>query len=219
MIGFLRGEVMDLLDNRVTLLVGGVGYQVVIVPGPELASLAVGSKLDLHIHTHVREDALDLFGFFDRTGKALFLKLLGVSGIGPKGAMAMLGGLSAPALIEAILTGDVALLQKIPGVGKKTAERVVLELGDALKKPEWSSLAGAARSGSSSGGSPLSDVLGDAHEALVQLGFRDSDVSTVLKRLEAEKGAGKPNTEDYVRWGLQQLGMAGQMRGALGNGA
>jgi Holliday junction DNA helicase RuvA len=207
MIGFLRGEVLDLIDNRATLLVGGVGYQVVIAHGPELSSLAVGSKLDLHIHTHVREDALDLYGFFDRTGKALFLKLLGVSGIGPKGAMAMLGGLSASALIEAILGGDVALLQKIPGVGKKTAERVVLELGDALKKPEWSTVAAARPM--------LSDALGDARDALVQLGFRDSDVSGVLKKLEAEKGPSKPKTEDYIRWGLQQLGMSGQMRGAL----
>ncbi|MFN7685636.1 MAG: Holliday junction branch migration protein RuvA [Oligoflexia bacterium] len=203
MIGFLRGEVLDLAETRVTLLVAGVGYQVQVAAGPEVSSLAVGSKLELHIHTHVREDALDLYGFFDRTGKALFLKLLGVSGIGPKGAMAMLSGLSTSSLVEAILTGDVALLTKIPGVGKKTAERVVLELGDTLKKPEWSQVASArARL---SGGVLTPGVLSDAHEALVQLGFRDADVGAVLKRLEAEKGAEKPKTEDYVRWGLQQL--------------
>jgi holliday junction DNA helicase RuvA len=206
MIGFLRGEVLDLLDHRITLLVGGVGYQVQVVAGPELAGLAVGSKLDLHIHTHVREDALDLYGFFTRADKALFLKLLSVSGIGPKGALSILSGLSAQALVEAILGGDVATLQKIPGVGKKTAERVVLELGDALKKPEWS--AGlSVRSSPKQGG--VSSPLADAQEALVQLGFRDVDVTAVLKRLDAEKRGGnsgdEPKAEDYVRWGLQQL--------------
>jgi Holliday junction DNA helicase RuvA len=210
MIGFLRGEVLDISDSKVTLLVGGVGYQIQLATAPESAALAVGSKLDLHVHTHVREDALDLYGFFDRTEKALFLKLLSVTGIGPKGAMAFLLGMSAAVLVEAILSGDVAALQKIPGVGKKTAERVVLELGDTLKKkPEFAVLAaqagavrGLAGAGSAAG---LGSSLADAQEALVQLGFREVDVTSVLKRLEAEKRELKPRTEDYVRWGLQQL--------------
>lgn len=203
MIGFLRGEVLDLSEtSRITLLVGGVGYQVQIVTGPESASLAQGSKLDLHIHTHVREDALDLYGFFSSTEKALFLKLLSVSGIGPKGAMSILSGLSAQALIEAILQGDVATLQKAPGVGKKTAERVVLELADHFKKKsEWVGLSSAPRSLSDG----MTSSTADAHEALVQLGFRDADVAAVLKRLESEKKNEKPRAEDYVRWGLQQL--------------
>jgi Holliday junction DNA helicase RuvA len=203
MIGFLRGEVLDLTDaSKITLLVGGVGYQVQVVTGPEAASLAQGSKLDLHIHTHVREDALDLYGFFSSTEKALFLKLLSVSGIGPKGAMSILSGLSAQSLVEAILQGDVATLQKAPGVGKKTAERVVLELADHFKKKsEWTALSSAPRVSVDG----VSSSTADAHDALVQLGFRDVDVAAVLKRLESEKKSEKPRAEDYVRWGLQQL--------------
>lgn len=206
MIGFLSGEVIDWADSRLTVLVGGVGYQVSVAAGPASSSLAVGSKVELHVHTHVREDALDLYGFFDRTEKSLFLKLLSVSGIGPKGAMAILSGLSVPALVEAILSGDTASLQKIPGVGKKTAERVVLELADTLKKkPELSGLVGASSARGASLPASAGQSLLDAHDALVQLGFRDADVSAVLKKLDSEKKDEKPRAEDYIRWGLQQL--------------
>ena len=219
MIGFLRGEVLDFTDNRVLLLVGGVGYQVALPSGAETASLAVGSKLDLHIHTHVREDALDLYGFLTRTEKELFLLLLSVNGIGPKGALAVLSGMSPATLIEAILSGDHGRLQKIPGVGKKTAERLVLELSDVLKKrADLMAHASSApvRMERSSGVamSPASGVhmkaFLDAQEALVQLGFRESDVVTVLKRMESEGVSGESGPagwkpEEVVRKALQQL--------------
>lgn len=217
MIGFLRGEVIDITDHRVLLLVGGVGYQVALPQGAETASLALGSSLDVHVHTHVREDALDLYGFITRTEKELFLLLLGVNGIGPKGALAVLSGMSPGTLVGAILSGDHGSLQKIPGVGKKTAERIVLELTDVLKKrPD---LAAHAASGPSrpakSSGSPTVSIdfavraFADAREALVQLGFRDNDVLSVLKRMESEDSSSdqvsgwKP--EEVVRRALQQL--------------
>ncbi len=218
MIGFLRGEVLDITDNRVLLLVGGVGYQLALPQGAETASLAVGSSLDIHIHTHVREDALDLYGFVSRTEKELFLLLLGVNGIGPKGALAVLSGMSPGSLVSAILSGDHGSLQKIPGVGKKTAERIVLELSDVLKKrPDL--MAHAATTPVQSAKAPAKPVapavgfamraFSDAREALVQLGFRDNEVLSVLKRMETEELAAdlaagwKP--EEVVRRALQQL--------------
>jgi Holliday junction DNA helicase RuvA len=219
MIGFLRGEVLEVVDNRVLLLVGGVGYQVTLPQGAELGSLAVGSKLDVQIHTHVREDALDLYGFLKRADKELFLLLLGVNGIGPKGALAVLSGMSVGALVEAILSGNHGLLQKIPGVGKKTAERLVLELSDVLKKrPDLAAEAAGASHGAPavrkvvvpSGVGFALRAFSDAQDALVQLGFRESDVITVLKRIETERadsgealGAFAP--EDLVKVALQQL--------------
>lgn len=212
MIGFLRGEVLEILEHRVLMLVGGVGYQVSLPYGPESSSLAVGSALDLYIHTHVREDALDLYGFLSRTEKDLFLLLLGVNGIGPRGALAVLSGMSPSTLVQAILGGDHVSLQKIPGVGKKTAERLVLELSDVLKKrPDLLAQSGGVNRVAVS--PPLSFSLKafvDAREALVQLGFRDADVNSVLKRIETESSEELANSkglkpEELVRRALQQL--------------
>jgi Holliday junction DNA helicase RuvA len=218
MIGFLRGEVMDITDHRVLLLVGGVGYQVALPQGAEMASLAVGSSLDVHVHTHVREDALDLYGFITRTEKELFLLLLSVNGIGPKGALAVLSGMSPGSLVGAILSGDHGSLQKIPGVGKKTAERIVLELTDVLKKrPDLT--AHAVTVSAQPAKTPAKSLavsmdfavraFADAREALVQLGFRDNDVLSVLKRMESEDSSSDQSLgwqpEEVVRRALQQL--------------
>jgi Holliday junction DNA helicase RuvA len=218
MIGFLRGEVLDITDHRVLLLVGGVGYQIALPQGAETSSLAIGSSLDVHIHTHVREDALDLYGFVTRSEKELFLLLLGVNGIGPKGALAVLSGMSSGTLVGAILSGDHGSLQKIPGVGKKTAERIVLELTDVLKKrPDLTAHAASipgqpAKSSSKSPNAAMDFAVrafADAREALVQLGFRDNDVLSILKRMETEDSSSdqasgwKP--EEVVRRALQQL--------------
>lgn len=132
MISHLRGALLEKNPNAVVVDVHGVGYEVTI-PVTVYSSLpAVGAEVALHIHTHVREDALLLFGFVSAAEKALFEKLISVSGIGPKLAVTALSGLAAPELIAAIRTGALDQLVKIPGVGKKTAERMVLELRDKL---------------------------------------------------------------------------------------
>ena len=217
MIGFLRGDVLDVTDNRILLLVGGVGYQVTLAHGPESDTLVAGAKLEVHVHTHVREDALDLYGFITRVEKELFLLLLTVNGIGPKGALAVLSGMSPATLVEAILGGDHGKLQKIPGVGKKTAERLVLELSDALKKrPDLISVAPQAGGTSSRGGARVSathtlgslgKAFSDAQEALVQLGFREADVVSVLRRMESDGSPElkSPEPQEIVRRALQQL--------------
>jgi holliday junction DNA helicase RuvA len=132
MIAHLRGAVLEKHPNLVIVDVGGVGYEVTIPVSAYSSVPDRGAEVRLHIHTHVREDALALFGFLTAADKTLFEKLIGVSGIGPKLAITALGGLTAPDLAAAIRSGSLEQLVRIPGVGKKTAERMVMELRDKL---------------------------------------------------------------------------------------
>ena len=134
MIAHLRGSLLEKQPNRIIVDVGGVGYDVSVPLSTFYGLGEAGATVALRIHTHVREDALALFGFATRLEQELFERLIGVSGIGPKLALAVLSGIEPPDLIRAIERGDVARLTAIPGVGKKTAERIVLELKDRLPR-------------------------------------------------------------------------------------
>ena len=160
MIAHLRGKLIAKHPNQAIVEAGGVGYDVTISV-PTFTELShVGAEVALHIHTHVREDAIALFGFLHPEEKQLFEKLLSVSGIGPKLAITILSGMPAPDMVSAIRGNDVARLTRITGIGKKTAERMVLELRDKL---EHFGVAPAA--------SPVSATEEDVLSALVNLGF------------------------------------------------
>lgn len=163
MIAHLRGRLSLKTPNQAIVDCGGVGYEVVISVATFSALPAEGNEVSLHIHTHVREDQLALFGFAEREEKRLFEKLLTISGIGPKLAITVLSGISADRLVTAIRSGDHATLTRIPGIGKKTAERVVLELKDKLD--DFGAAAPAA------GGAHSSPAGDDALSALVNLGY------------------------------------------------
>ena len=132
MIAFLRGRVLEKQPNRVLVDVNGVGYEVFIPLSTFYDVGDEGTETALRIHTHVREDALQLFGFLTLLERQMFERLIAVSGIGPKLAIAVLSGLETRDLVSAVQRADVARLTTIPGVGKKTAERIVLELKDRL---------------------------------------------------------------------------------------
>jgi Holliday junction DNA helicase RuvA len=132
MIGFLRGTVLEKHPNQVIVEAAGVGYDVQIPISTYTSLPAEGNSVALRIYTHVREDALLLFGFATPEEKTVFEKLISVSGIGPKLAVTVLSGLPTPDLVSAIRNSDVQRLVRIPGVGKKTAERIVLELKEKL---------------------------------------------------------------------------------------
>lgn len=134
MIAKLRGRVADKEAGKVTVDVGGVGYEVAIPIETYSRIGGTGDEVSLHIYTHVRENALALFGFDSQRDKNLFEKCLNVSGVGPRLALALLSGLSTPDLLGAIRTGDTKRLVRVPGVGKKTAERIVLELRDKVSE-------------------------------------------------------------------------------------
>lgn len=133
MIAHLRGTLLEKHPNQLIVEVGGVGYDVTIPVSAYSSLPGIGLEVRLHIHTHVREDALVLFGFVAPVDKMLFEKLITVSGVGPKLAITALGGLTAPDLAAAIKAGALEQLTRIPGVGKKTAERLILELRDKLE--------------------------------------------------------------------------------------
>ena len=163
MIAHLHGRILDKQPNRLIVDVNGVGYDVAVPLSTFYGLGEAGSDIVLRIHTHVREDALALYGFATRLEQDLFERLIGVSGIGPRLALAVLSGIEPGDLIRAIETSDVARLTAIPGVGKKTGERIVLELRDRLPRgrPE----------------SPVSEVAApsalkdDVLSALVNLGY------------------------------------------------
>src|SRR5437870_12806468 len=146
MIAHLRGRLLAKHPNQAIVETGGVGYDVTISV-PTFSDLpAVGAEVTLHIHTHVREDLIALYGFLRPAEKRLFEKLITVSGIGPKLAITILSGMSAETMVGAIRSNDVAQLTRIPGIGKKIAERMVLELRDKLESFTISAVAPPAAS-------------------------------------------------------------------------
>ena len=134
MIAHLRGRILEKQPNRVVVDVGGVGYDVAVPLSTFYGLAEPGGPIALRVHTHVREDAISLFGFATALELDLFLRLIGISGIGPKVGLAVLSGIEPADLVTAIERSDLARLTAIPGVGKKTSERIVLELKDRLPK-------------------------------------------------------------------------------------
>jgi Holliday junction DNA helicase RuvA len=181
MIAHLRGRVFAKQPNQVILDVGGVGYDVAISIPTFTALPAEGAEAALFIYTHVREDALALFGFLDINEKRLFEKLIGVSGIGARLAITVLSGLPPERLVAAIRGQDHATLTRIPGIGKKTAERVVLELKDKLEDMASAPMA-------SSAGPSGEDVL----SAMVNLGYpRPAAQKAVETAIERDAAAAR----------------------------
>jgi holliday junction DNA helicase RuvA len=180
MIGHLRGVVLLKSPDELVIEAGGVGYQI-IAPISTYASLPEeGMPASLRIYTHVREDALVLFGFATREEKAVFERLITVSGIGPKLAVTVLSGLATADLIGAIRTGDIARLIKIPGVGKKTAERIVLELRDKLTGIEQPAAPAPEV------GPALSNLERDVLSALVNLGCARPAAEDAVRKAKAQ---------------------------------
>ena len=178
MIAHLHGRLLAKHPNQAIVETGGVGYDVVISV-PTYSDLpGAGSDVALHIHTHVREDQIALYGFLHPTEKQLFEKLITVSGIGPKLAITILSGMAADAMAASIRGNDIARLTKIPGIGKKTAERMVLELRDKLPVPT---------TGSAPAIPTLSAVEEDVLSALVNLGYQRASAEKALAA--ASKGS------------------------------
>jgi len=185
MIAFLRGKLLEKHPNQIVIDTGGVGYDVVIPISTFSALPDAGAEVALRIHTHVREDALALFGFWTPAEKALFEKLISVSGIGPSLAIKVLSGLATPAIIDAIRGGQVEQLVRIPGVGKKTAERMVLELKDKLE-----GLGGGALPAISSKAEPvLSAIEQDVLSALLNLGCQRAAAEAAVRKAKAAEPA------------------------------
>jgi len=189
-IAHLRGRVLEKHPNRLVVDVNGVGYDVFVPLSTFYGLGEAGAEIALRIHTHVREDALALYGFTTLLEQELFERLIGVSGIGPKLALAVLSGIEPPELMRAIERGDVARLTAIPGVGKKTSERIVLELKDRLPR---ALAATAASAGDAPSGAPA--VRDDVLSALVNLGYhRPLAEQAVASAIKSEPDGGFERT-------------------------
>ncbi len=183
MIAYLSGKLIEKQANTAIVDVGGVGYEVSI-PLTTFYELGdVGSDVQLRIYTHVREDAIQLFGFKTLRERDLYLRLISVQGIGPKSGIAMLSGMSADEIIMAIRTNDLARLKSIPGVGLKTAERLVIELRDKVGEMSES---GSALDTASRTALPSDAIFEDALSALINLGYQRNAAEKALNHAASE---------------------------------
>ena len=189
MIAELEGRVSRLSPTHLVVMTGGVGYRVAVTPSTVERATHSRDHLRLLVHTAVREDAIDLYGFATEDELELFELLLTVSGVGPKTAMGIIGGAAADVLREGIASGDAAYLSKVAGVSKKNAERLTLEL-----KGKMGSIGASSTAGGPSG-------AGDAVEALASLGFSEADARAAVSRLDRTLPA-----QEIVRLALKELG-------------
>ena len=202
MIGRLTGTIVEqAFDGACLIEVGGVGYEVWVPLGTVGQLPRSPGQATLHVHTHLREDALTLYGFAQQEDRAAFRTLLGVTGVGPRLALAILSQLNASELADAIHRGDRARFKGISGVGKKIVERLVLELTDKLPAGPSSSMVPAAPAGGikAVAGEPLAAV----HGALLQMGFKSGEAEGAVQRLTPE-AEGKA-TEELLREALVLL--------------
>ena len=182
MIGSLRGEVLERgLDGVVLLEVGGVGYHVVVSPRT-LSELEPTTSAFLYVHHHIREDGQTLYGFAAREERTTFQVLIGTHGVGPALAMAILATHPPAALVDIVAAADLAALTMVPGVGKKTAERLLVELKNRLSVPVLDPVGGG---GSSTNGS----AIGDVREALAGLGYGPEEIREALRELPTDADA------------------------------
>ena len=198
MIGQLRGQLAEKRPNQVLVDVGGVGYLVQIPLSTFSALGDLRGAVTLLIHTHVREDQLALYGFLTSREKHFFELLLSVSGVGPSLALKILSGMHVEEIIPAVRKGDLAQLVRIPGVGRKTAERIVLELRDKLAATEAVSAERRA---------PTNDIEADVLSALLNLGYERRDAERAVDEIRRAGAAAKPGQtfEVLLRTALQHL--------------
>ena len=187
MIGRLRGEIAEKAADSVLIDVGGVGYEVAVTPTTVAALPGVGQLGVLHTHLHVREDLMALYGFVSADERNIFQTLIGVSGVGPKLALAVLGTFGPDDLRNIVVAEDVAALTAVPGIGQRSAQKLLLELRPKLDLPD----------------SPLqaSGTLAEVREALEALGYQATEIRDVLRDLSPDAGV-----EEGLRSALQELG-------------
>ena len=206
MIAWIQGTVLEKSAGEVVLFTpGGVGYRLFCSMNT-LASLpGVDKECSLHAQLVVREDAMELYGFEKTDERDMFLRLNAVSGIGPKTALFVLGSMSLPDLRLAILTGDLNALSRAPGVGKKTAQRIALELKDKVTEDAFSSGISLEGIAFAEGDLPAADALGEALQALKTLGYSPQEAANALKGV---KGQGE-TADELIRLALRHMAQQG----------
>jgi Holliday junction DNA helicase RuvA len=196
MIARLRGRLLEKAPEQIVVDAGGVGYQLFVSLNSFYRLPNPGVEVDLYVHTHVREDALQLYGFLDAAERALFLLLLQVSTIGPKVALGVLSGMDTPDLETAIADGDVRRLVAVPGIGKKKADLMVLQLREKVRVLQQS------RAAASTSTARVGGDAAEAVSALVNLGYKQHEAERAVARAEQ---AGTHALADLIREALRRL--------------
>ena len=210
MIGYIKGTVDSIFEDRVLVENNGIGYEI-YVPGSDLSVMPhSGEEVKLYTYLHVREDLMQLFGFLTHDSLGLFKLLITVSGIGPKGALGILSTMDAYTLRFAILANDSKSISRAPGIGKKTAEKLVLELRDKIDADSFISSEGASDAGMAVLSGNISagmqaDASKDAIEALVALGYSATDSARAVKSVLAALGDEPSDVEVILKHALKVI--------------
>ena len=202
MIAYIKGKVAEILEDRVILEAGAMGYNLFMPMASAEAVLKRGDDVKLYTHLHVREDVMQLFGFLTKDDLHPFPLVLGVNGIGPKAALGILSGLTADELRFAVLSEDVKTISKAPGVGKKTAQKLILELKDKMDLQEAFDLKTQHVQEAQGDMADLSDARREAVEALTALGYSGADALKAVKRVEMTSGM---DVEPLLKAALKNL--------------
>ena len=198
MYAFIEGQVCEKGTGELVLLAGGVGYRIACSMNTLQAAPAVGETMRCHTILSVREDAMELFGFASREEKHMFQSLTGISGVGPKLALAILGSMPLKDLNLAILLGDITALSRAPGVGKKTAQRIALELKDKISQAD---VEAAGTAPASAAALTAADNVTEALEALIALGYTPTEARGALAQVKDQSGT----ADELIRLALRAM--------------
>ena len=202
MISYIRGELAAVEEDRVIVEVGGIGWGI-FMSGRAMGSLpAVGSEVKLHTYLNVKEDAMQLFGFLTRDDLAVFRQVIQVNGIGPKGGLAVLSVLTPDDLRFAVMSNDVKAISAAPGIGKKTAEKLILELKDKLKIEDALEHAATGEEMTEPGTAQGTQVQADAVAALAALGYGSTEALRAVRKVE---DSGEMTVEEVLKQALKYL--------------
>ena len=206
MIAWIQGTVAEKGEGELVLFTaGGVGYRLLCSVNTLAAVPGVGKECSLHAHLSVREDAMELYGFEKAEERDMFRRLISVSGIGPRTALSVLGSMPLSDLRLAIVMGDLGTLSRAPGIGKKTAQRIALELKDKIADDSLPSGAGMGDLAFADSGAPAQDALGEAMQALKSLGYSPQEAAAALKGVK-EQGA---TADELIRLALRHMARHG----------
>lgn len=200
MIGYIRGSIEEIEEWGLVIDRGGMGFRI-FMPGALLAQqVRIGDEVKIFTYLHVKEDAMQLYGFFTKDDLEVFKLLLNVNGIGPKAALGVLSGLTADELRFAVLSDDAATIAKAPGIGKKTAQKLILELKDkfSLEEAFESKLSHVQEKSAGS----MQDGTGEAVQALVALGYSNTEALQAVRKVD---GFGEMDTEEILKAALKHL--------------
>lgn len=203
MISFIKGKASDMTQSSVILENNGIGYEI-FMTGSDLSRISIGGEYKIHTYFQVREDAMVLFGFLQKDDLSMFRLLLGVNGIGPKGALGVLSGLSADELRFAILADDAKTVSKAPGIGKKTAQKLILELRDKLSLEEAFEQKLAHETSGQAVAAPdgMTAAKREAVEALTALGYSSTEAYAAVRSVT---GVDLENVEEILKAALKNF--------------